>query len=41
MELVAGRLREAVAGKAEQTPECKVIRNSGHDAGDFVFKKVK
>lgn len=40
-ELLTNRIREAVAGRAEQTPEYKVIRNSGHDGGDFVFVKRK
>ncbi len=31
-------LRETVAGSAEQVPEYSVIRNSGHNGGDFVFK---
>ncbi len=30
-------IRVPVAGKSEQTPQYNVIRNSGHDAGDFVF----
>jgi len=34
-------IREHVAGRTEQTPEYKVIRNSGHDGGDFVFVKRK
>jgi hypothetical protein len=34
-------IREPVAGRTEQTPEYKVIRNSGHDGGDFVFMKRK
>lgn len=38
-ELLSGRLKESVAGRAEQTPEYKVIRNSGHDGGDFIFFK--
>lgn len=36
-ELLTNRIREAVAGRAEQTPEYKIIRNSGHDSGDFIF----
>jgi ankyrin repeat protein len=36
-ELVALQIKESVAGRAEQTPEYRVIRNSGHDGGDFVF----
>lgn len=38
-ELLTGRIKESVAGRAEQTPEYKVIRNSGHNGGDFVFIK--
>ena len=34
-------IREPVAGRTEQKPEYKVIRNSGHDGGDFVFMKRK
>lgn len=30
-------VRISVAGRSDQTPEYTVIRNSGHDAGDFVF----
>jgi uncharacterized caspase-like protein len=33
-------IKERVAGSAEQTPEYSVIRNSGHEGGDFVFRKV-
>ncbi|MEI6494827.1 MAG: caspase family protein [bacterium] len=40
-ELFVGQIKESVAGRAEQTPEYKVIRNSGHDGGDFVFVKKK
>lgn len=36
-EMLTNRIREAVAGRAEQTPEYKIIRNSGHDSGDFIF----
>jgi len=36
-ELVTRQIKESVAGRAEQTPEYRVIRNSGHDGGDFVF----
>jgi ankyrin repeat protein len=36
-ELLIRQLKESVAGRAEQTPEYRVIRNSGHDGGDFVF----
>jgi len=38
-ELMTHHLKESVAGRTEQTPEYKVIRNSGHDGGDFVFVK--
>jgi tetratricopeptide (TPR) repeat protein len=30
-------IRVSVAGQSEQTPQYNVIRNSGHDSGDFVF----
>lgn len=33
-------IRVSVAGKSEQTPQYGAIRNSGHDAGDFVFVRV-
>jgi uncharacterized caspase-like protein len=36
-ELFYQNLKEQVAGNAAQTPEYKVLRNSGHDGGDFVF----
>jgi hypothetical protein len=38
-EMHALYIREHVAGRTEQTPEYKVIRNSGHDGGDFIFVK--
>ncbi|MFL6211617.1 MAG: caspase family protein [Pyrinomonadaceae bacterium] len=31
---------ESVAGSAEQTPEYSPLRNSGHEAGDFVFTRT-
>jgi hypothetical protein len=31
---------ESVAGSAEQTPEYSPLRNSGHEAGDFVFSRT-
>ena len=34
-------IRESVAGRTEQTPEYKVLRNSGHDGGDFIFIKKR
>ena len=39
-ELFYRGIKERVAGNADQTPEYKVIRNSGHDGGDFVFERV-
>lgn len=30
-------ISEIVAGNSDQTPEYNFIRNSGHDAGDFIF----
>lgn len=40
-ELMARQIKELVAGRSSQTPEYKVIRNSGHDGGDFVFEKIR
>ena len=40
-ELMARQIKEPVAGRSSQTPEYKVIRNSGHDGGDFVFEKIR
>jgi len=36
-EIFYGAIKESVAGRAEQTPEYSIIRNSGHDGGDFLF----
>jgi hypothetical protein len=33
------RIQERVAGRVRQTPEFQIIRNSGHDSGDFVFQR--
>ncbi len=30
-------IKESVAGRADQTPEYSILRNSGHDGGDFLF----
>ena len=38
-EQVFLQIKESVAGQSEQTPEYSIIRNSGHDGGDFVFKR--
>jgi hypothetical protein len=40
-ELFRYHVEEAVAGRANQTPEYNPLRNSGHEAGDFVFVRVK
>ncbi|RKZ89286.1 MAG: hypothetical protein DRR19_11715 [Candidatus Parabeggiatoa sp. nov. 1] len=32
-------IQERVAGKVAQTPEFQIIRQSGHDSGDFVFQQ--
>jgi hypothetical protein len=32
-------VKHSVAGQAEQTPVYSILRNSGHDGGDFVFIK--
>jgi hypothetical protein len=38
-ELFYSHIKEAVAGRADQTPEYSIIRNSGHEGGDFLFVK--
>jgi hypothetical protein len=38
-ELYIRYIKEMVVGSADQTPEYNIIRNSGHEGGDFVFKK--
>ena len=38
-ELFTGYIKEKVAGKSDQTPQFNIIRNSGHDDGDFIFIK--
>ena len=40
-ELYYQYIREMVAGSSDQTPEYNVIRNSGHQGGDFVFRKIR
>jgi len=40
-ELFRDYIEEAVAGRANQTPEYNPLRNSGHESGDFVFVRVK
>ena len=40
-ELFHGRVKEIVAGKADQVPEYNTIKNSGHEGGDFVFQLAK
>jgi len=40
-ELFYAHVKERVAGNAEQIPEYNIIRNSGHDGGDFIFRKSK
>lgn len=40
-ELLYSKLKEAVSGRSDQTPEYKYIRNSGHESGDFVFEKTR
>jgi hypothetical protein len=32
-------IKERVAGNAQQTPEYNPVRKSGHDGGDFIFKR--
>jgi formylglycine-generating enzyme required for sulfatase activity len=36
-ELFHGYVKESVAGNARQLPEYSLIRDSGHDSGDFIF----
>jgi hypothetical protein len=38
-ELYYRHIKEMVAGSSEQTPEYNIIRNSGHEGGDFIFKR--
>jgi len=40
-ELFYYHIKERVAGGALQTPEYSVIRNSGHEGGDFIFSRIK
>lgn len=40
-ELMTRQIKESVAGRSDQTPEYKIIRNSGHDGGDFVFVRKR
>jgi hypothetical protein len=40
-ELYSAHIKEMVAGSSEQTPEYNIIRNSGHEGGDFVFFRTK
>jgi len=39
-ELYIQYIKEMVAGSSEQTPEYNIIRNSGHEGGDFVFRRT-
>jgi len=39
-ELYIQYIKEMVAGSSDQTPEYRIIRNSGHEGGDFVFKRI-
>ncbi len=38
-ELFYQHVRSRVAGRSDQVPEYKEIRNSGHEGGDFIFIK--
>lgn len=38
-ELFYRQIKERVAGNSDQVPEYSIIRNSGHDGGDFVFRR--
>ena len=39
-QLFYGEIKESVAGRADQTPEYSTIRNSGHNGGDFIFRRL-
>jgi len=39
-ELYYRHIKEMVAGSSDQTPEYNIIRNSGHEGGDFIFKRI-
>lgn len=38
-EFYFDHIKERVAGNAQQTPEYNPIRKSGHDGGDFIFRR--
>ncbi|WP_282012213.1 caspase family protein [Nitrospina watsonii] len=38
-QLFHDQIKERVAGSAQQVPEYNIIKNSGHEGGDFVFTK--
>jgi uncharacterized caspase-like protein len=38
-ELFSGYIRERVAGRSAQVPECAPLRDSGHDGGTFIFQR--
>lgn len=38
-QLFHAQIKERVAGSAQQVPEYNIIKNSGHEGGDFVFIK--
>jgi Flp pilus assembly protein TadD len=40
-EMFRDYIVESVAGNAEQTPEYSPLRNSGHEAGDFIFVRAQ
>jgi hypothetical protein len=40
-ELFHESIKERVAGKSDQTPECKPSRNSRYESGDFVFPRSR
>jgi WD40 repeat protein len=39
LDLFTNYIRERVAGMSKQTPEYKLIQNSGHQGGEFVFQR--
>ncbi|MCP4138694.1 MAG: hypothetical protein GY755_00105 [Chloroflexi bacterium] len=40
-ELFYSYIKERVAGNSDQIPEYNIIRNSGHNGGDFIFVKKR
>ncbi|MBF0540120.1 MAG: PEGA domain-containing protein [Nitrospirae bacterium] len=40
-ELFSSGIKESVGGRSEQIPTYQILRNSGHDDGDFIFASIK